>query len=71
MDWTGCDLIEQVPGKMGGKPVVKGTRIEPQTIVDDFEPGSPIEEIHENFPSLPVETIRNLVTFAHRRQLVS
>jgi hypothetical protein len=27
MDWTGCDLVEQVPGRVSGQPVVKGTRI--------------------------------------------
>jgi uncharacterized protein (DUF433 family) len=27
IDWTECDLIETVPGKRGGKPVIKGTRL--------------------------------------------
>ena len=47
MDWTGCDIVEQVPGKVSGQPVVKGTRILAETIVEDFELGSSIEEIHE------------------------
>jgi uncharacterized protein (DUF433 family) len=64
MDWSTCDVVEQVPGKMGGRPVIKGTRIEPETIVQDYELGSPIEEIHENFPTVPVETIRKVLAFA-------
>ncbi len=68
MDWSGCDSVEQVPGKMGGRPVVKGTRVEPETIVQDFELGSPIEEIHENFPTVSVETIRKLIAFANAHQ---
>ncbi len=69
-DWTESALIECVPGKMGGRPVIKGTRIEPETIVQDFELGSPVEEIHENFPTVPVDTIRNLLAFAHSKQPV-
>ncbi len=64
IDWAQCELVERVPGKMGGRPVIKGTRIEPDTIVQDFELGSPVEEIHENFPTLPVETIKELLAFA-------
>jgi uncharacterized protein (DUF433 family) len=70
MDWTGCDLVERVPGKVAGKPVVKGTRILADTIIEDAAMGAPVEEIHESFPSLPVDTIRNLLAFAHSKQLV-
>jgi uncharacterized protein (DUF433 family) len=65
MDWSGCDVVEQVPGKMGGRPVIAGTRIEPETILQDYELGSLVEEIHENFPTVPVDTIRELIAFAH------
>jgi uncharacterized protein (DUF433 family) len=71
MDWSGCDVIEQVPGKMGGRPVIKGTRIEPETILQDYELGSPIQEIHDNFPTVPVETIRKLIAFAHAQSPVA
>ena len=69
MEWTDCDLIETIPGKMGGNPVIKGTRIEPDTVVTDFELGSTVEEIHENFPTLPVDTISKVIAFAHNKQL--
>jgi len=64
MDWSGCDVIEQVPGKMGGRPVIRGTRIEPETILQDYELGSPVEEIHENFPTVSVDIIRKILAFA-------
>ena len=28
MDWSGCEYVERVPGKVGGRPVIQGTRIE-------------------------------------------
>ncbi len=70
MDWTGCSLVESVPGKVSGKPVIKGTRILADTIVQDYELGAPIEEIRESFPSLPVEMIRTLLSFAHSQRFV-
>ena len=70
MDWAECDLIERVPGKMGGRPVIKGTRIEPETIIDSFELGSAVEEIHEDFPTVSADTIRKLLIFAHAQQPV-
>jgi uncharacterized protein (DUF433 family) len=70
MDWTGCDLVEQTPGKVSGRPVVIGTRILADTIVQDHELGAPVEEIQESFPTLSVETIRAILAFAHTKQLV-
>jgi len=63
IDWQGCDLVEQVPGKMSGRPVVKGTRILADTIVEDAELGESVDAIHENYPSLPTGKIRMLLAF--------
>jgi uncharacterized protein (DUF433 family) len=68
MDWTGCELVERVPGKVSGKPIVKGTRILADTIVEDFELGSPMEEIHENYPALSFRDIEKLIAFARSRE---
>ncbi len=68
MNWSECSEVEQIPGKPSGQPVVKGTRILADTIVEDYELGSRVEEIHENYPSLPVEKIRKLIAFAHSHQ---
>src|SRR5216683_4018645 len=58
IDWTNCELVEQIPGKVSGRPIVRGTRILADTIVQDAELGSPLEEIHENYPDLPVAAIQ-------------
>jgi uncharacterized protein (DUF433 family) len=39
IDWMQCELIEQVPGKVSGRPVVRGTRILPDAIVDSYDLG--------------------------------
>jgi uncharacterized protein (DUF433 family) len=71
MDWTECDLVEVVPGKVSGRPIVKGTRIPPEVIVGDFELGSPIEEIEENYPSLSRDVILRLIAFADAHEQLS
>ena len=70
IDWTACELIERVPGKVSGRPVVVGTRIMPEAIVGSYDCGETIEELREGFPSLSVSQIKRLIEFAHdqRRQ---
>ena len=69
MDWTGCELVEVIPGKVSGRPLVKGTRIPADVIVENFEAGSPVEEIEENYPSLSLATIYSLLNYAQARQM--
>ena len=71
MDWKECDLIEAVPGRCGGRPTIKGTRIEPELLMVEAELGRTPEQTHDDFPSLPVATIREIQAFAAKhKQLV-
>jgi len=60
-----CELIERVPGKVSGRPVVRGTRILPDAIVDSYDLGETIGELREGFPSLSISQIKRLIEFAH------
>ena len=68
VDWTACELIEQIPGKGSGRPVVRGTRILPDAIVNSYDLGERIEDLHEGFPSLSIAQIKRLIEFAHARR---
>jgi uncharacterized protein (DUF433 family) len=68
IDWMACELIEQVPGKVSGRPVVRGTRIMPDPIVNSFDLGDSIDEIREGFPTLSVAQIKRLIEFAHAQR---
>ncbi len=68
IDWTGCELVEQIPGKVSGQPIVRGTRILPEPVVRSFDRGETMEQIREDWPSLSVDQIRGLVAFAHARR---
>ncbi len=65
IDWLACELIEQIPGKVSGRPIVRGTRILPDAIVGSYDLGETIEELREGFPSLSVAQINRLIEFAH------
>jgi len=68
IDWTQCELIEQVPGKVSGRPIVRGTRILPDAIVNSYDAGEPLDLIHENYPGLSIPQIQRLIEFAHVRR---
>ncbi|HEY5328334.1 MAG TPA: DUF433 domain-containing protein [Acidobacteriaceae bacterium] len=68
IDWMACELIEAIPGKVSGKPVVIGTRIMPDAIVGSYDLGETIDELREGFPTLTLAQIERLIEFAHAQQ---
>ena len=70
MDWSGCDLVEINPLKVSGVPILKGTRVQADAIVENYEGGSDVAEIAENF-ALSEVLIRELLLFAGKLRLVA
>jgi uncharacterized protein (DUF433 family) len=70
MDWGDCEIVESVPGKMGGRPVIRGTRIEPETVLVDEEYGRSPEQTQASFPTLSIDTILKIRAYAHKHQLM-
>jgi uncharacterized protein (DUF433 family) len=68
IDWTGCELVERIPGKVSGRPIVRGTRIMPEAIVSSYEHGESIANIREGFPALSVHQIEQLIQFARAQR---
>ena len=63
LDWSDCPVVETKPGVMNGKPVVKGTRMPADGVVENFETGSPVSEIAFNF-GLKESDIRAILKYA-------
>ena len=57
-------LIEADPRIMVGKPVIKGTRITVELILDKLAAGQTVEQILEDYPHLTLEGIRAALEFA-------
>ena len=68
MDWSGCDLVEVIPGKVSGAPLLKGTRLPVDAIISNYEAGSSIEEIAENYPSASISVIKTLLAYAESQR---
>jgi uncharacterized protein (DUF433 family) len=45
MDWSGCDEVEQVEGKVSGVPILKHTRMQADLVVDNYQAGLSVDEI--------------------------
>ena len=66
IDWSGCELVEVVPGKVSGAPILKGTRLPAQTIVDNHEYGMTPAEIVEQF-GVTEDRVRRILDYARRQ----
>lgn len=63
MDWSKCNLVETVPGKVSGVPLLKGTRVPADGIVENHEAGESAEQIAYNF-DLDPRDVRALLAYA-------
>jgi uncharacterized protein (DUF433 family) len=58
------DLIQSVPTVMMGKPVIKGTRITVESILEKLAAGETIEQIMEAHPRLARDSVLAALDFA-------
>lgn len=62
MNWQ--DHIEQRPDIMMGKPVIKGTRLTVELILERLGNGAPIEDLLDSYPQLRREHIQAAQAYA-------
>ncbi|HEX3685880.1 MAG TPA: DUF433 domain-containing protein [Bryobacteraceae bacterium] len=63
MDWSNCPLVELKPGVQRGRPVLKGTRMPADDIVENWEAGLDEEDIAVNF-RLTIEQVNGILAYA-------
>jgi uncharacterized protein (DUF433 family) len=63
LDWSRCEAVESVPGKLSGAWVFRGTRMPVQTVFANLEAGMSPEEITEVFDVTP-EEVKAVLHFA-------
>jgi uncharacterized protein (DUF433 family) len=68
MNWLECPLMECVPGRLSGVPVIKHTRVRPDDLVVNRDEGA--EWLAEAY-RLPLATVREVLAFyeQHKQQL--
>ncbi len=68
IDWSQCALVETKPGVQGGVPVLRGTRMPADAIVDNFDYGVSVAEIAEQF-ELPPDRVEAILAYAKSHRL--
>jgi uncharacterized protein (DUF433 family) len=58
------EMIEINPQIMGGKPVIKGTRLTVELILRELGGGMPVDDMLAEHPRLTIEAIRAAQSFA-------
>ena len=58
------DRITIEPGKMGGKPCIRGMRIRVQDVLEMLADGATAEEILIDFPYLEPDDLRAAIAYA-------
>jgi len=61
IDWSQCSLVEVDSLVLSGAPVLRGTRMPANAIVDNYDYGMSVAEISEQF-EVPEESIRAILT---------
>ena len=65
MDWTDCPVIERVPGRLSGVPVLKGSRVRPSDLLLNMIEGPEwLAEAHQ----LPLEQVKTVLAFYKQHQ---
>ncbi len=72
MDWSECEIVEVIPGKVGGVPLIRGTRMPAEQVLDSLDIGETVDEIaynHDLDPAvvLQIQAYRNTHQPALRR----
>ncbi len=76
MDWSDCPLVEIIPGKVSGAPLLRNTRLPVEAITGNYDafrdaglsPDSSIAETLDCYPEAELDTIRAILNYRAARQ---
>lgn len=64
LDWSNCQAVESVPGKVSGAWVFRGTRMPVAAVFENLEDGLNIDQIIELYDGLTREHVQAVLDFA-------
>jgi len=67
MDWSDCEIVEVIPGKVSGLPLLRCSRVPVDQVVGSYEAGESVEEIAYNYDLNP-EDIRAVLSYKRSQQ---
>jgi uncharacterized protein (DUF433 family) len=71
LDWSNCPLVEIVPGKVSGAPLLKNTRLPVEAITGNYDafldeglsPEAAIAETLDCYPEAGLDTIKAILVY--------
>ena len=76
VDWSECPLVEVIPGKVSGAPLLKNTRLPVEAITGNYDAfraeglsaGAAVTETLDCYPETSVEAIKALLDYRAAHQ---
>ena len=77
LDWSACSMVEVIPGKVGGVPLLKDTRLPVEAITGNYDafvdeglsPEAAMFETVDCYPEAGLDTIKVLLAYRDAHQL--
>ena len=77
IDWSDCPLVEVIPGKVGGAPLLKDTRLPVEAITGNYDafrdeglsPDAAIAETLDCYPEAGIDAIKAILRYRAEHQL--
>ena len=66
LDWSQCSVVEEVPGKVSGAWVLRGSRMPVATIFENLEAGASIDDVMSWYEGLVRKQVQAVIEFAAR-----
>jgi len=66
LDWTQCEAVERVPGKVSGARVFKTTRVPVRALFENLEDGATVNDILTWFSGVTREQVEAVLEHAER-----
>ena len=66
LDWSQCEAVESVPGKVSGAWVLRGTRMPVSAIFENLAAGGNLDDLMKWYDGLDREQVKTVIEFAAR-----
>lgn len=77
LDWSDCPLVEVIPGKVSGAPLLRNTRLPVEAITGNYDafcdeglsPEAALAETLDCYPEAGVDAIKAILSYRAAHQL--
>ena len=77
LDWSSCPIVEVIPGKVSGAPLLKNTRLPVEAITGNYDafldeglsPEAAMAETLDCYPEAGLDAIKALLAYRDAHQL--